>query len=292
MPDKLSRVCVLLAAYNGTEFLEEQLQSILKQKNIELSIFISVDLSSDNSYEWCCNYAEHHAQIKVLPYGERFGGAAPNFFRLIRDISFSSFDYIALADQDDIWLETKLITACTYIKKDGLAAYSSNVLAFWANGREQLIDKAQSQKKYDFLFEAAGPGCSYVLCTKQLLEFKAFLVQYQDKIKQVALHDWLIYAFFRSKEFPWFIDSKYQLLYRQHDANQVGVNTGWSAIVKRLNLLRNGWYKKQLILISELVGYEHLQLSSRWAVFKIIFHSRRRWQDRIALLVFILLGLY
>ena len=281
-----------MAAYNGTNFLEEQLQSILKQKGVNITVFISVDLSSDNTYEYCCDLSRHLSNVNVLSYGMRFGGAAPNFFRLIRDVDFSDYDYVALADQDDIWLNNKLITACAMIQEKKLAAYSSNVLAFWDDGRKKLINKAQPQRKYDFLFEAAGPGCSYVLCTKQLLEFKAFLMQYQDKIKHVALHDWLIYAFFRSKRFPWFIDSKYQLLYRQHDANQVGVNTGWSAIVKRLNLLRNGWYKEQVVVISELVGYEHLQLSSRWAVFKIIFHSRRRWQDRIALLVFILLGLY
>ncbi|MBL1320400.1 MAG: glycosyltransferase [Methylophaga sp.] len=292
MSDSLPNVGVLLAAYNGVDFLDEQLESILKQKNVNITIFISVDLSSDNSYEWCCNYAEHYAQIRVLPYGERFGGAAPNFFRLIKDVDFSSFDYIALADQDDIWLEEKLITACTYIKKDDLAAYSSNVLAFWPDGREQLINKAQLQRQYDFLFEAAGPGCSYVFSSKQLLEFKEFLIQHADKIKQVALHDWLIYAFYRSKGFRWFIDPEYQLLYRQHDANQVGVNTGWSAIAKRLNLLRNGWYKKQVMLTSELVGYGHLQLGSRWAVLKVIHHSRRRWQDRIALFIFVLFWLY
>lgn len=286
------RVAILLAAYNGVSFIEQQLKSILRQKSVSVTIFISVDVSVDTTYDWCCDYAEHRTDIQVLPYGEKFGGAASNFFRLIKDVDFSGYDYVALADQDDIWLEDKLITACTHIKKNDLAAYSSNVLAFWNDGREQLVDKAQAQKKYDFLFEAAGPGCSYVLCVKPLLNFKGFLVQHQDKIRQVALHDWLIYAFFRSKGYSWFIDPKYQLLYRQHGDNQVGVNKGWHAALKRIKLFHSGWYREQVVLISELVNFNDINFNKRWQLLRNISQLRRRRQDRVILFILVLAGLY
>ncbi|MBT5490947.1 glycosyltransferase, partial [bacterium] len=102
------------------EWIEEQVASISSQKNTSIEIFISVDLSNDKTYEWCQNLARNNSYIKVLPYGERFGGAAKNFYRLIRDVDFSYFDYIALSDQDDIWDSDKLHHAISVIEKDNL----------------------------------------------------------------------------------------------------------------------------------------------------------------------------
>ena len=113
-------VAVLLAAYNGMEWIEEQVSSILSQKSISIEIFISVDLSNDKTHEWCQGLAGKNAHVKVLPYGEKFGGAAKNFFRLIRDVDFSCFDYVALSDQDDIWDSSKLHHAIRTIEQDSL----------------------------------------------------------------------------------------------------------------------------------------------------------------------------
>jgi rhamnosyltransferase len=288
----VQRVAVLLAAYNGIKWIEEQVSTILNQENVFVHVFISVDLSSDNTYERCMRLAEISQNITVLKYGERFGGAASNFYRLIKDVDFSTFEYVALADQDDIWLDDKLITACTRIRKEELAAYSGNVLAFWIDGRERLIDKAQPQREYDYLFEAAGPGCSYVLRTEPLFEFKKLLISHWQQANQVALHDWFIYAFFRENGYQWFIDSEYKLRYRQHDDNQVGVNKGWRAAIKRLKLFKNSWYKQQVVLISELIDIKNINFDSRWIVLKNIRKLRRRWQDRAILFILVLAGFY
>lgn len=285
-----SRIAILLAAYNGIEFIEQQLLSIKQQKNVDVSVFISVDLSTDNTYEWCVNYARQHSEITVLNYGDKFGGAAPNFFRLIKDVDFSGFDYVALADQDDIWLADKLISACNHIKEKKVNAYSSNVLAFWDNGREHLINKAQPQRKYDYLFEAAGPGCTYVLEVKPMLVFKKMIIERWKQVNNVNLHDWLIYAFFRGKGYQWFIDPIPKMRYRQHEDNQVGINKGLKAIFRRLALLRNGWYQKQIRLISYLIDFQTDLIETRWLMLKAINQLRRRFQDRLMLLIFVLLG--
>ena len=56
MSEKRPRVAILLAAYNGMAFIAEQLQSILHQQGVDLRIFISVDLSTDDTYNWCCHF--------------------------------------------------------------------------------------------------------------------------------------------------------------------------------------------------------------------------------------------
>jgi len=288
----LPNIAVLMAAYNGMLFIEGQLQSIVQQKDVNVTVFISVDKSSDGTYEWCCDYAKNNHQVKILPYGKQFGGAAPNFFRLIKDVNFLNFDYVALADQDDIWLSNKLSTACKIIEADDLAGYSSNVMAFWSDGREQLIDKAQSQRKYDYLFESAGPGCTYVMRVNPLTELKKYLLLKEKEVSQVILHDWFIYAFFRAKGYKWFINPDYKMRYRQHDKNQVGVNRGLAACLKRLNLVQSGWYKQQVSIISQLIELEDPIVNSKWAVLKNIKHTRRRLQDRVMLFFAVLLGVY
>ena len=47
------KVAILLAAYNGIDWIEEQIFSILNQESVEVEIFISVDISTDGTYEWC-----------------------------------------------------------------------------------------------------------------------------------------------------------------------------------------------------------------------------------------------
>lgn len=287
MTSQLEHIAVLLAAYNGTDFIEQQLESILQQKLVEVTIFISVDISTDGTYDWCCRYSQYKDNIHLLSYGERFGAAAPNFFRLIKEVDFTRFDYVALADQDDIWLDDKLIRACKCIKKQSVQAYSSDVVAFWGNGREALIVKSQAQRKYDYLFEAAGPGCTYVMSIQPLLKFKEVLLS-NVSLEQVALHDWLIYAFFRSSSYKWFIDSQYTMRYRQHADNQVGSNNGMEAALKRFRLIYNGWYKEQVEIIIRLIGGNESFFTSKWFVLRNISHLRRRFRDRVTLFFIVL----
>lgn len=287
----MPKIAVLMAVYNGCSYIEEQLNSIEHQKDVDISLFISVDVSTDDSYEWCCNYSDNHQQVTVLPYGDKFGGAAANFFRLIQDVDFSGFDYVALADQDDVWYEDKLIKAHHQLKKSEFYGYSSNVLAFWDDGREILVNKAQAQRKYDYLFEAAGPGCTYVIRVKPLVEFKEMILSEPQCVKQVALHDWLVYAFFRKNGYRWFIDSNPTMRYRQHGNNQVGVNRGWSACLKRFGLFKSGWYKSQVEIISGVLKIDNVT-DSRWTILNNINQSRRQLIDRIILFFVIIIGLY
>jgi rhamnosyltransferase len=292
MPIASPKVAVLLAAYNGMAFIDEQVKSILQQINVSVTLFISVDLSSDGTYEWCCNLADKDPRVIVLSYGERFGGAATNFYRLIRDVDFSDFDYVALSDQDDIWLEDKLITACNGINQNDVHGYSSNVTAFWADGRESVIDKAQAQRKYDYLFEAAGPGCTYVFLVEPLTKFKERMATQRQLVNQITLHDWLLYAFFRAQGYRWLIDVNSKMRYRQHPSNQVGINKGLKAYLKRFELLKSGWYRQQVINISSFIQMETPIFNSRWLLLKNSNQLRRGLSGRIFIFFIALVGLY
>ena len=63
------RVAILLAAYNGITWLPEQLDSILGQRNVEVSVFASVDLSTDGTEDWLLEQSRQDFRIVVLANG-------------------------------------------------------------------------------------------------------------------------------------------------------------------------------------------------------------------------------
>lgn len=261
----MPKICVFLAAYNGRFWLSEQLNSIQAQTGVFITLFVSVDASIDGTEAWVDACAQSDSRIFLLPHGQHFGGAAPNFFRLIKDVDFSEFDYVAFADQDDIWLPNKLLQAQKEIVRHKADAYSSNVTAFWQNGTQLLIDKSQPQVLWDFLFEAAGPGCTYVLTKKLAFDIQKNVKNNWDDIQGVALHDWFIYAFARANGYCWFIDEVPSMLYRQHEKNQVGVNIGFSAAKYRFNQMMAGWLFDQSLLIAHLVGISDHPFVKSWS---------------------------
>ena len=287
-------IAVLLAAYNGMEWIGEQIASISSQKNTSIEIFISVDLSNDKTYEWCQDLAKNNSYIKVLSYGERFGGAAKNFYRLIRDVDFSYFDYIALSDQDDIWDSDKLHHAIRTIEQDNLSGYSSDVIAFWDDGRDKLLKKSFPQKKFDYFFEAAGPGCTYVLKQQPAQKFKKFLIKNWEYVNLVELHDWMIYAYFRSQGMRWKIDNKPLMRYRQHQHNQVGINYGLKAYLIRFNKIKKKWYRDEVQKIICLLNERSAQDISlkRFFLIKNFWHLRRRPRDVVILLFMIIFKIF
>lgn len=259
-----NKVAVLLAAYDGRLYIDDQVISIINNKDIDVSVLINIDLSNDGTEEFCRYLARYYNNINILSNAGRLGSAACNFFRLIHDVDFSDSDYIALSDQDDIWHPNKLSRAIEMLNKHNCDGYSSNVTAFWPDGRQKLIDKAQTQVEWDYLFESAGPGCTFVLTKELALELQSFVRANEEAIKSVWIHDWFIYAFTRSRGFRWFIDEKPSMLYRQHENNQIGVNKGYKAFAHRMQFVLSGKALEQSTLIASLCGLQLHPFVKRW----------------------------
>ncbi|WP_270793625.1 MULTISPECIES: glycosyltransferase [unclassified Aeromonas] len=294
------KVCVLVAAYNGESFLEEQVESILAQENVLVDLFIRLDPSADASVTIVKMLCSKYANVFSLPVSSPSGGAGQNFFKLIVSVDFDSYDYVAFADQDDIWPENKLAKAI--VKLQQYDCYSANVTAFWEDGREVLIDKAQPQREWDYLFEAAAPGCTYVFKREVAIKFKAWLVERYEQVgEDIALHDWLLYAFARSQGYSWFIDPEPMMLYRQHANNQVGANNSFGASKKRLHMIKSKWYRNQCTKIAEHLALHHLPIvkyglnNGYVGNLYLLFHInqlRRRLRDRVALSIALFFNLF
>lgn len=247
------KIAVLLAAYNGLSYLPQQVDSILAQKEVELTLFVSVDSSSDGTEDWVDRLAQNDSRVKVLPHGRHFGGAAKNFFRLLLDVDCSGFDFVAFADQDDIWFDDKLARHAQISKNQGADGVSSNVIAFWPDGKKKLIHKANLQRRLDYLFESAGPGCTFLMTPWLVNKVKDVLLDDSGMASHVALHDWLVYAVCRASGKKWVIDKTPSMLYRQHAGNEFGANYGIRARYARLVRLYRGWYRNEVLKITNIV---------------------------------------
>lgn len=254
---KKYKVAVLLAAYNGSDWIKEQIDSILVQQNVDVTLFISIDKSSDNTLQICYEYLST-GRIVILDHSEHFGTAGKNFFYLLKNVDFTNFDFVCFADQDDIWFTSKISYSISRILQEQAVAFSSNVIAFWSDGSQKLVKKSYPQREFDFLFEAAGPGCTYVLN-------KSFAVQVQNTVRDnytdiqdIYLHDWFLYAFARIHGYKWIIDDLPTMLYRQHDKNEVGVNFSLSARFNRYRMFVSSLGFKQTLLTARILSYENI----------------------------------
>ena len=293
------RVAVLMATYNGITWLQAQLDSILAQREVNVTLYASDDGSNDGTDDFLRALSQRDARVVVLPKVPGTGSAGQNFYRLICDVNIDAFDYVAFADQDDIWHADKLARHIVLLKKNNAAAVSSNVIAFWPNGTERLIVKSQPQRSWDFLFESAGPGCTFLMTPWLISLVREQLMDVRSQARNVLLHDWLTYAICRANSGLWLIDSRPSLHYRQHQLNVVGANSGLLAKWSRLLKFMHGWYRTEVIKVCQVCAaistdpklmeisrlVAKTSINANFRLILIASQARRGLMDRLVLVL-------
>jgi glycosyltransferase involved in cell wall biosynthesis len=98
-------ISIALATFNGEKYLQEQLDSFLRQSYLPYELQVGDDGSTDSTLDILYEFARHSSfpvnivsNNKKLGYGENF----------LRTAFRCSGDWIAFSDQDDVWLSHKL----------------------------------------------------------------------------------------------------------------------------------------------------------------------------------------
>jgi rhamnosyltransferase len=292
------RVAVLLASYNGEHFIGDQIDSIVAQSDVEAFLCISDDGSTDSTIQCIAEAASRAPDRIALLHGCRPKELAEqkfanNFYSLVDTFSIPpDVGWVALSDQDDLWRSDRLARAIGLIQDNQLAGYSSSVTAFWPDGRQSLVKKSGHISMYNHLFEAPGPGCTFVLPRSTFLALQSYLRRNYCLASRVDFHDWAIYAYVRVACGEWFIDPLPSLLYRQHDSNVMGVELSIRSVSRRLAMLFGGWYRAQCLAVIDFVGevdsrpgllLRRFSLLDRFSLALIVFCHRRRFRDRLLL---------
>ena len=119
--DEIKKVSVVLCTYNGEKYIREQLDSILNQTYPIYEIIISDDCSTDSTISIVKEYAILNENIKVFCNKSNLG-VANNFQK---GLFKATGDYIAISDQDDIWMDNKVELLVSSIENDYLIVADS-----------------------------------------------------------------------------------------------------------------------------------------------------------------------
>jgi glycosyltransferase involved in cell wall biosynthesis len=219
-------VDVLMAVFDGERHLEEQAASILGQEGADLVLVARDDGSTDGSADILVRLARAHpGRVRIEPGGAHLGAAA-GFGALLQG---SQADYSFFSDQDDVWLPGK-VQATLQALRDLEARHGVDVPllvhsdlrvvdarlqpiaeSFWAHHR---LDPAHDARLDRLLVRNVVTGST--VAVNRALRARAGAIP-----PEAAMHDWwlaLVAAAFGHTGRV----GQPTVLYRQHDANQIG----------------------------------------------------------------------
>ncbi len=284
---------------NGARFVKNQIDSILQQEMVYLDLFVRDDGSTDGT---CDILKEYSNEINVILDNTKLLGTTGSLLTILNKIeNINDYDFLALADQDDIWTSAHLITSI-----DSLERYPHEpAISFpeyeCIDELGDYIKKLDQPKKLHWLnsiFENPLIGCGLVLNSKgiQLLQ--------NSKIDESYYLDAQLYFLFSA--FGVVVPTNHtSVKYRIHDKNQVGIpsmkNHGIKAFLenqrKRFDaidkILKNSEYAKNAR--SQEVSRDFIKISqpgnfiSRIKNVKLI--QRQKIQDSLLIRTFYVLGL-
>ena len=98
-------IAVLMATYNGGQYIRQQLDSLFSQTRQNFRLVVHDDGSTDDTIQVLNEYkGKYPDRIEILQ-GQPTGGAKTNFIYLLKEVEA---DYYLLCDQDDVWLQDKI----------------------------------------------------------------------------------------------------------------------------------------------------------------------------------------
>ncbi|HYF77473.1 MAG TPA: glycosyltransferase family 2 protein [Symbiobacteriaceae bacterium] len=277
----MTRVQVLLSTYNGAAYLQQQLESLLAQDYPDISILIRDDGSSDSTPDILAQY-RRHPFIRVI-YGENIG-VVRSFYSLLQQAD-PAVGYVALCDQDDVWLPGKVSRAVTLLD----AQVARDVPGLYM-GRYTIVDQdlnlirqsdlpRRQPSIANALVENIAPGCTMVLNRPGLSILAGRLPG-----AEVPVHDWWFYMVIAGLGRVVY-DAESHLLYRLHQDNAIGVERGfvdkWTRRTKRF-FANTGLrpITRQAEELDRMYGHE-LQPESA-AILRRVLRERSELLDRLA----------
>ena len=240
MEDK-PRVLILLSTYNGEKYLRELLDSLFNQRDVDVTVFASDDISTDSTPQILEEYKQKfNLDYRINKENKNF---TYNFLDLIYDNKDSDFDYFALSDQDDVWLDDKIISAINLLKQENKHFYCSNLTVVdekLENPRPMNKFKVKNNKHAPYILENICTGCTAVFDK----EFMKHLGKHYPN--NIYLHDyWLMLVAAFTSSFVY--DTNSHILYRQHGDNQIGSQTeSLSTYYKKFNTSKS--HRHNLVL--------------------------------------------
>ena len=233
-----------MAVYNGAECLDDQLESLAAQSHENWQLLASDDGSTDNSSEILKKFGQAHRVVQLD--GPR-QGAASNFMSLVRraQSQLPEESWLAFCDQDDVWLSDRLTRGLEALQKSDMAQPALFCSRTWIvdddlQNHHLSAARPRTPGFLNALVQNIAAGNTILLnpAAARLLMAAA------QEVGEVVMHDWWAYQLVAGAGGRIVHDDTPTLLYRQHDANEVGANTGLRAKGRRLLRMLKGDFRR------------------------------------------------
>lgn len=245
----MAEVDILLATYNGQQYVAAQLRSLLMQSFTDFRVLVHDDGSTDATLDIIRAIARTDSRIVIVDDGLRFGSPQKNFMHLL---SLSSSPWIMFCDQDDIWFDNKVEMMLREARRNydasPMVVYSESYFWIPEKGIVGVGGAHRSPRTLrEFLAQKAGvQGCAS-LFNKEL---KEIMLRFSGEI---AMHDHLLEM--AALTFGKVVRLEIPLmLYRQHTSNVTGNSD--------LTLSRFSRLKRKLIHPRPTMDARHLQATA------------------------------
>lgn len=306
--NKIKKIAVLMASYNGEKYITQQIESILNQ-DVEnpIQLIIRDDGSTDNTVSVVKSLCEKDDRITLIS-SQNVGGVAC-FFALLRiahDLP-DDYAYFALSDQDDVWDLDKLrigVESIESVATDAPVLYGSITRPVNKN-LEPIEFKKREFLPFDFyntIIQNKIPGHTHIM-NRALLNHV-----YDADPSRVYVHDaYIVNA--ANIAGTLIFDNNPHVSYRQHGGNQLGTsrNSRLKWILNRLTRLKKGdgvQYARQIEYVVNCFGDKLTSeqqkemrgfLESRdsfWKRLKYVSHTKLYRQDSFDTFAFKLMYLF
>lgn len=259
----MRKYSVVIAAYNGAQFIEKQIVSILNQSCPPAEVLVVDDGSTDATPEVVKALASRYPAIRFLENRDNRRGVSANFnFGLVN----SSHDCIFLADQDDIWLEEKAAVCLDLLSfmeekygcgtpllvfSDMEVIHSDGSLISSSFFDYQGLTPAGASNLGRLLMQNPAAGCS-MLMNREVL--KTALPIPQD----IVVHDWWLLVIARAFGEVAFTP-RALVRYRQHANNVIGARN----IHEPISYMGSFWGKRSALAVNVALAKNLLALFAK-----------------------------
>jgi glycosyltransferase involved in cell wall biosynthesis len=203
---------------------------------------ISDDGSSDDTGQIALEWCREHGIETQLQSGPQQRDFAANFRSLILSAPDDCTHY-CFCDQDDVWLPGKLAHAAAALaaapQKAALYCGRTRILA--RNGTSDGLSPlfARPAAFRNALVQSIAGGNTMVM------NAAAFeMVRRAAALAPFVSHDWFSYQIVSGGGGAIIYDQTPRILYRQHDDNLIGSNTGYIGSLRRLVMLAQGRFER------------------------------------------------
>lgn len=271
MRDAMYNVLVLMSTFNGEKWITDQISSIFNQKDINISLLVRDDGSTDSTIT-LLNKLRKSYNISLLP-GKNIGPA--NSYLLLcqaaeKMIDLSSIDFIAFSDQDDIWLPSKLSISCKTIINSSAELYICSLDAFSTDMGDHKYIYSKHLCFIESLIRDFGSGCSMLFSKKLLHTINSY------SPKRIIMHDIWLTQVCSALNYKIVVDASPLVRYRQHSDNVCGVPLTFKSKIKAhiINLITPPSLTAQDIANELLVGYSNELCIDHKKILKIIANKK------------------